>query len=190
MPECICRTICRSGEQPVSTPKPSRPTSLFTMMPDWTFQKCHVKPSFLGGYGCAQCPFQLTSETAAIKLRTKAACELPGNRQPYSSPQAPLKVPTAKWKQPNQQSPPAKSPMPQHFSSAWLRIKMRYKLRACGFCERDVIFRGDDSPRSKPFCIRLPGPGPAVPFRCSPRSRLLWSLYAARPCPKRFLCTR
>lgn len=72
MPECTCRTICSFGEQPRSTSSPTWPTFLFTMMPDWTFQKWYITPSFLGGLGWAQCPFLLRSEIAAVKWGTKS----------------------------------------------------------------------------------------------------------------------
>lgn len=72
MPECTCRTICSFGEQPRSTSSPTWPTFSFIMMPDWTFQKWYITPSFLGGLGWAQCPFLLRSEIAAVKWGTKS----------------------------------------------------------------------------------------------------------------------
>lgn len=53
MPECTCGTIYSSETQTSFTSSPTWPTFSVTMTPEWTFQKWYIKPSFLGGRGCA-----------------------------------------------------------------------------------------------------------------------------------------
>lgn len=172
MPECTCRTICSSGEQPHSTSSLTWPYFCLQWCQTELFRSSTSNLPFWVGRGCTVSLFA-EKWNRSHQVRQKAAHELPGSIQLGSSPQASLKVQTAKWKHPGWLLLSAKCPMSKHFSSigwgpkwgpSWVPVDS--ERRMWYLWEMMAL-------EANPFLTRLPGPGPTGPFRCSPGSHLL-----------------